>query len=481
MIRFKLNSILTIGAILAAVIPATNALAYFGSPGNQVAVMKANNTSPYGYYEYLPIGYSDSGSKVPVILFLHGIGERGNGNSELYKVAKVGPPKLAAAGKDFPAILLSPQTPTSGYWDKAAIDRFVNHIFATYKAADTNRLYITGLSMGGGGAWEYATAYASRIAAVVPVCGAMGGNRVALYGKGVWAFHAWNDTVVPLSRTTDNINTITPTSTSIMSGYPSVSGGAAASDMIALYSKSTNSHRWYTGNTTTDTTADKMIRYTVYRSGSHDAWTRAYTNNDMWNWLYRQVKATSATSTSTQILVDFGDNAVALPSGWNNGRGLSRSGSIALRTTTGVLTPYDLTTITGFNNVNRDGTKTPVSTLGFPAATTQDSFFGNDVVFGGVLAPKAVMEVRDLDPAKSYSFQFFASRMGVTDNRETRYRVLGATEANAYLNATGNTSKLTTAIVKPSSNGIVRIEITKGANNTNEMGAFYLGSMRIVY
>jgi hypothetical protein len=91
------------------------------------------------------------------------------------------------------------------------------------------------------------------------------------------------------------------------------------------------------------------------------------------------------------------------------------------------------------------------------------------------------MEVRDLDPAKSYSFQFFASRMGVTDVRETRYRVLGATEANAYLNATNNTTKLTTATVKPSSNGIVRIEITKGANNTNEMGAFYLGSMRIVY
>jgi pimeloyl-ACP methyl ester carboxylesterase len=485
MIGFNKSALLTAFSLVGAVVMSTNASAYFGNPGTQVAVKKTTAIgSPYGYYEYLPLNYSDSGAKVPVVLFLHGIGERGDGVTNLYKVERHGPPKLAKAGKDFPAIVISPQT--SGNWTPSVVNSFVDYIFRTYRAADPSRLYVTGLSMGGGGTWDYAAAYASRVAAAVPICGATGGNRSSLYGKGVWAFHAYDDRVVSYSRTTGNLDTITPTSTSLISGYPKVGTGAAATDMIALYSSSTNSHRWYSGNTTTDVTSDRKIRYTVYRSGNHDSWTRAYNNPDLWNWLFRQSTSVSAPAPApvpagNEIRVDFGDNGLTLPSGWNNGRSLVHSGSIALRTSTGVLTPFDLTVRAPFNNVNRDGTTTPISTLGIPVTASRDSFYGNDVIYDGRTAPKAVLEVRDLDPAKSYSFSFFASRMNVSDNRETRYTVVGATTSIVNLNAANNTSIIATATVKPSSNGIVRIDITKGTRNTNAMGAYYLGSMRIRY
>jgi pimeloyl-ACP methyl ester carboxylesterase len=482
MIRFYTHPFLTVAAMFGVALSAMDASAYFGKPGTQVAVKRSQNTSPYGYYEYLPIGYSDTGAKVPVVLFLHGLGERGDGETTLYRVKKLGPPMLADTGKDFPAIVVSPQASTSGYWNKTTINQFVDYIFATYKAADRSRLYVTGLSMGGAGAWDYSTAYPSRVAAVVPVCGGSSGDRSNLYGKPIWAFHAFDDRVVPLSRTTNNLDTITRTSVSMISGYPKVGTGPAATDMIALFSQSKNSHRWIVGNTTTDIATDNRIRYTVYRSGGHNAWTRAYENNQMWNWLFRQATSVSSPSPTREIRVDFGDNGVSLPSGWNNGRGLVHSGSIALKTSTGVLTPYDLTTLTAFNDVSREGTKSPNSTLGFPIATTQDSFFGNDVIFNGTIAPKAVLEIRDLDPAKAYTFKFFASRMGVTDVRQARYGVYGATTSIVNLNASNNTSVVaTTAPVKPSSSGVIRIQITKGTQNTNSLGVFYLGSMRILY
>ena len=75
------------------------AQASYGNAGDHTPVMLENSTAPYGYYEYLPVNFNPkSGVKYPVILFYHGMGERGNGNSDLNKVLVHGPPKLIEKG-----------------------------------------------------------------------------------------------------------------------------------------------------------------------------------------------------------------------------------------------------------------------------------------------------------------------------------------------------------------------------------------------
>lgn len=176
-----------------------------------------------GFYEYLPAGYSTPGNqaKYPVIIFLHGQGELGNGSSsQLSTVLRNGPPKLINQGI-FPAsftvngqthsfIVISPQftswpTPTG-------INNIINYLIQNYRV-DTNRIYLTGLSMGGGGVWEYAgnnSTYANRLAAIIPVCGASwpepGRARIiAAANLPVWATHNLNDGTVPVYYTNDYI------------------------------------------------------------------------------------------------------------------------------------------------------------------------------------------------------------------------------------------------------------------------------------
>jgi hypothetical protein len=130
--------------------------------------------------------------------------------------------------------------------------------------------------------------------------------------------------------------------------------------------------------------------------------------------------------------------------------------------------------------VNSNGTTTPASTLGLPVAATQDSFFGNDVSFNGAVAPKAVLEIRGLDPSRTYRVEFFASRMGATENRETQYRVIGAATSTVLLDAANNTSaSAKTSGVAPNASGTLVIEIQKGPANRNPYGFYYLGNLRL--
>ena len=102
-------------------------------------------------------------------------------------------PSLAARH----AIFVAPQSP--GPWDVAQIDAFLDHVLRA-RAIDRDRIYLTGLSMGGGGAWEYAAAHPDRLAAVMPLCGLSlpdRGEAAQLGSLPVRAFHAFDDDVVP--------------------------------------------------------------------------------------------------------------------------------------------------------------------------------------------------------------------------------------------------------------------------------------------
>ncbi len=200
------------------------------------------------YLLYLPLGYGESFEQWPVLLFLHGSGERGD-DLDLVKVH--GPPKMIAEGRDFPFIVVSPQCPPGQWWSLDVLNTLLDEVIETYRVDET-RIYVTGLSMGGYGTWQFAQTYPDRIAAIVPICGG-GDPSIAEQIKdiSIWVFHGAKDTSVPLAKSTDMVN--------------------------ALYA---------VGND---------VRFTVYPDAGHvEAWENAYADEALWTWLARQRKASTS-------------------------------------------------------------------------------------------------------------------------------------------------------------------------------------------
>jgi|SRR5262245_14781416 len=120
------------------------------------------------YQLYLPADYETKQSeKWPLVLFLHGSGERGD---DIEKVKIHGPPKLASQGKHFPFVVCSPQCPTGSRWNADELSKLVDELANNYRV-DRQRLYVTGLSMGGAGTWSLVSAYPEKFAAAMPLCG----------------------------------------------------------------------------------------------------------------------------------------------------------------------------------------------------------------------------------------------------------------------------------------------------------------------
>jgi predicted peptidase len=196
------------------------------------------------YLLYLPEGYDKNGKSWPLLLFLHGAGESGN---DLAKIKKHGPPKLIEAGKDFPFIVVSPQSERFG-WDPQTLNALLDDIVAHYKV-DQDRIYVTGLSMGGFGTWALAAAHPDRFAAIVPICG--GGNRSdarRLKDLPIWVFHGAKDKTVPPSRSESMVKALKA------AGAPEV-------------------------------------RFTLYPEAGHDSWTETYDNPEVYQWLLQHSRA----------------------------------------------------------------------------------------------------------------------------------------------------------------------------------------------
>jgi len=153
-------------------------------PGQQVAQVfkKANSEEKLDYLLYLPEGYgaADRGSAgstaksddkaksgFPLLLFLHGSGERGQ---DVSQVKKHGPPKLVGQGQQLPFIVVSPQCPEKQRWEPALLLALLDDVQSRY-GVDKSRVYVTGLSMGGAGTWSLVAAAPDRFAAAVPICG----------------------------------------------------------------------------------------------------------------------------------------------------------------------------------------------------------------------------------------------------------------------------------------------------------------------
>ena len=184
-----------------------------------------------GYWEYLPPDY-DSAEDWPLLVFLHGIGSNGDGVEELPLVAQHGPPLLIESDDwpgDRPFVVLSPQYSGGACPPPATVQSFLAYAIAQYDV-DPARVYLTGLSCGAIGGWDYLAQYTdSQVAATVLIAG-NGGN--AWFAAGcdlglvpIWAFHGDADDVVDVSGTTfpiENLLDCVPTPDVQMTIYPGV-------------------------------------------------------------------------------------------------------------------------------------------------------------------------------------------------------------------------------------------------------------------
>lgn len=264
----------------------------------QTPITKDVNYAIGGYYECLPLDYAKSDTKkYPLLIFIHGIGELGDGSpTQLPRILKHGVTKLinqklfpnsfTVNGETSSFIVVSPQF-RENYRDAAAVSSLIDYCVAKYRV-DESRIYLTGLSMGGGISWIYAgksEANANRLAALLVIAGntnaSSGGiANIASANLPVWATHNSDDPVVSTSNTINWINGL---------------------------------------NAYTPAIKPKALM-NIFNSTSHDAWSRTYDLNfkpnglNVFEWMLSHKRGGTTAPANQEPVANAGaDQAITLP------------------------------------------------------------------------------------------------------------------------------------------------------------------------
>ncbi len=193
------------------------------------------------YMAYVPPS-AKPGDRLPLIILLHGSGEAGG---DTYSVLANGPWRYAKDHPDFPFLMLAPQMDRDGEWDPEALDEWLTAAERRLKtqgyAVDRRRVYLTGLSRGGQGTWDFAMRHPRRFAAIAPVAAYSDVNEPCLLKRvPVWVFHGQNDHTVPIAKDQKLVD----------------DAKACGVD----------------------------IRFTVYPDTGHDSWSKAYADPELYSW-----------------------------------------------------------------------------------------------------------------------------------------------------------------------------------------------------
>lgn len=224
--------------------------------------------SKHKYRVFIPSGFdANKANTYPLVLFLHGAGERGDDNTIQLKH---GAPEFASTARqaEYPCIVIAPQCPRDEKW--VSVDwspatgkgTFPEEPSPAMKVAlgivnewieggrvDRSRVYITGLSMGGYGTWYASAMKGNPFAAAMPICGGGDPTWVKRYASmPIWTFHGTNDQAVPVIR---------------------------SREMIAALKEAGQKPE---------------PKYTEYEGGDHDVWTETYKRDDAFAWLFNQKK-----------------------------------------------------------------------------------------------------------------------------------------------------------------------------------------------
>jgi poly(3-hydroxybutyrate) depolymerase len=241
----------------------------------------------FDYLLYLPPGYEESpDAKWPMILFLHGSGERGH---DVDAVKMNGLPRNLEDGTNLPFIVVSPQCPKNMGWNDSlmtdGLNALLDQLISKYRI-DEDRIYLTGLSMGGSGVWALGARSPERFAALAPVCGHGDGECASqLRLLPIWVFHGALDDVVKPEESQNMVDAVKK------------AGGD--------------------------------IKFTLYPDANHNSWTVTYNNPELYEWFlshkrrpkFEFVDLTGATATAStgngQKAID-GDSGTRWESEWTD-------------------------------------------------------------------------------------------------------------------------------------------------------------------
>ena len=205
------------------------------------------------YLLYLPVGYAEGMQDWPLVIYLHG---SGSAIWDLDAIRDGGPPQLYEEGMDSDFLLLCPQLHADVHWDMDRIYALTQEILATYRI-DEHRVYLTGLSRGGFGAWEFGVSHPELFAAVVPISARDVAGVERLVDSHVWIFHGDQDSGVPWQ------------------------GSQTAFQRLSAVG------------------AD--VHFTLYPGVGHWAWEPAYATEGLWSWMLSQENPLAGTSDNPAI------------------------------------------------------------------------------------------------------------------------------------------------------------------------------------
>ena len=210
---------------------------------NKTLSVDMNRSHQLKYLIYLPKDYLTK--KYPLVLFLHGAGERG---TNLKDIEIHGLPKLVRNGKKFPFIIIAPQCPLNLWWSDPLpvelLSKLVNDIVMKY-GIHKNNVFCTGLSMGGYGTLALSIKNPKLFSAIIPICGGVDIKNffdiLNLKDLPIWLFHGDKDEVIPLENSQSIYKVLKP--------------------------------------------VNKNIKLTVYKGVDHNSWDRAYDDNELYKWM----------------------------------------------------------------------------------------------------------------------------------------------------------------------------------------------------
>ena len=215
-----------------------------GQPNLIEDVQRTSLEEDLRYYLYYPSDYEDrTDHQFPLLLFLHGGGEAG-GRLEDLQIS--GPPKMIVDGKEFPFLILAPQHPYKRkFWNTEAVMQLLDTVVANNRV-DSRRIYLTGLSRGGSAAWNMVVQYPRVFAALAVVCGMTPVPYASWIDKElpIWVFHGEDDPVISVTE----------------------------SELMVEKLRE----------------MDYEVKFTKYPDTGHDAWTKAYNNEDLYTWFVQQ-------------------------------------------------------------------------------------------------------------------------------------------------------------------------------------------------
>lgn len=409
-----------------------------------------------------PKGYDPGASTTyPLVIVYHGYGEYGTDSRHLTKnIGGLLQRGYDTALPDGGFFVYAPQAPTQG-WTEAKEEvtlRVLAKILQDHKV-DKSRLYVTGLSNGGGATWTVASQYSDIFAAAVPLCGAnlSGDAPAGLKDEYIWAFHSRDDPQAGASvgNTRGKVNEIRA-----QHGYP------------AFTAWPTGTLDWSYEAQANHAAETPRLKYLEFGTKGHDIWREVYADNAMYSWMRSIQTPVTTLGVGETMLFDFGSVAVQTDSQgrvWN-----SMAGSTTQRT----LLPFNpfSKTSTGrrrFVVPEVTGQFTGGVISGGVTAGRYDADINRDSWVTGTASEVGRVTLRGLVPGASYDLTCFASSGTTANGWVTTYRAEGKSADLVVGNNASNSVVLSN--VQAKADGTVELQVQAKAPATKG----YLGALEL--